>query len=779
MNNVFYATTNKPEQIINKCFISSRQEFFGDIDINDYVFICEKNIGVHELWKSVRWEDNNTKLFFEKIASFNAQTSNRFASLKLFIINTALCNHIVKQTQTGFVKLSLTDGAFDIISDSNTIEKYIEDNNNFRNILLYVSDKDEASENSEDIKILYTDNDFKLVNAVFIDDNIIRRFSGKNFTNGKDAGGQKGKAYKIINNDLLTEGKHNLTNEGVLISGFYDLFVSDRDTSKKNKNKNQEGTDLQEQEQINNQEEEGESVNGTNNFPKNLILYGSPGTGKTYNSIIYAVAIVESKDLSVIEQEADKDYSAVKSRYDKYIEDGKIAFTTFHQSYGYEEFIEGIKPDTDEDGNVTYSVENGVFKDFCKKATEAVMQKSKLSDLGLNDNPTIWKVSLKGTGDNDIRKDCLKNNYIRIYYVNGEDVSAETDSKVEGRRILNAFIGGMRIGDIVLSCYTNTSIDAIGVVTGEYELREEFAEYKSVRTVKWLVKKIIKDVDAHNGNKTLTLGTVYKLKNIDSTWVYSLIDSGNQVVANKEPRVFIIDEINRGNISKIFGELITLIEDTKRLGEKEEMKAILPYSKKEFGVPNNVYILGTMNTADRSISLIDTALRRRFAFKEMMPDSELVNRIVSGINIKDVLDTMNKRIEFLYDREHQIGHSFFMKLKDNSTIENLSGIFKDKIIPLLQEYFYDDYEKIRLVLGDNQKDKNDPTQFIKKNTIESKKLFGDDKDNDFDAKAVFEINYGAFKDPQSYRFLANGQIKDTESDDGNTAQAEAAATENE
>lgn len=179
-------------------------------------------------------------------------------------------------------------------------------------------------------------------------------------------------------------------------------------------------------------------------------------------------------------------------------------------------------------------------------------------------------------------------------------------------------------------------------------------------------------------------------------------------------RVFIIDEINRGNISKIFGELITLIEPTKRIGASEQLRASLPYSGQKFGVPDNVYIIGTMNTADRSIARIDAALRRRFSFVEMLPESAILKDIlVDGIDIAEMLDTLNKRITVLLDREHTIGHSYFLSLKTDPSIERLAAIFENEIIPLLQEYFYDDYEKIQLVLGDNQKP-DDSTRFIVK-----------------------------------------------------------------
>ncbi|HHX68045.1 MAG TPA: AAA domain-containing protein [Gallicola sp.] len=217
-----------------------------------------------------------------------------------------------------------------------------------------------------------------------------------------------------------------------------------------------------------------------------------------------------------------------------------------------------------------------------------------------------------------------------------------------------------------------------------------------------------------------------------------------------KPRVFIIDEINRGNISKIFGELITLIEDTKRKGEKEEMSVILPYTKLPFSVPTNVYLLGTMNTADRSIALMDTALRRRFAFEEMMPEPELIEAEIDGLNISEMLKAINKRIEVLYDREHTIGHAFFMDKE--LTLEKLSHIFRNKIIPLLQEYFYEDYEKIQWVLGDNAKT-DDSLKFIKE--IENdKSLFKKGFNDDFIPKYRYEINDGedgAFSKIESYK----------------------------
>lgn len=519
--------------------------------------------------------------------------------------------------------------------------------------------------------------------------------------------------------------------------------------------------EIKNEEQISTEAEPEAEEDTMTDIGLNTILYGPPGTGKTYHTVIYAVAIIENKLLADVEKES---YGDVLKRYGEYKAQGRIEFTTFHQSYGYEEFIEGIRPmvadegEHTESGKIRYSVQPGVFKKFCERAELPRSAHIQGETWGIREDAAVWKISLEGTGENKTRIECMKNGHIRIGWDEyGKDITDETDfAKHGGQAVLNAFINKMQIGDIVLSCYSASTIDAIGVVTGDYEWHDEYTNLKRLRKVKWLAKGIRENILSINGNKTMTLASVYRLSSIDLSDMYKLIEKYQPVKTNtsnqQENYVFIIDEINRGNISKIFGELITLIEASKRTGQPEGTTAKLPYSQKTFGVPRNVYIIGTMNTADRSIATIDTALRRRFLFREMLPNpSVLADVYVEDLSISALLTRMNKRITVLYDREHTIGHAYFMRLKTSPYIDTLAEIFTNNIIPLLQEYFYEDYEKIRLVLGDNQK-KDPAEQFIIARGNHLSDLFGDEN-VELDGGQSYEINYAAFDTIEPYRSI--------------------------
>ena len=520
-------------------------------------------------------------------------------------------------------------------------------------------------------------------------------------------------------------------------------------------------------------EEDPASMTDDSLFSKNIILYGPPGTGKTYNTVIYAVAICEARPLEDIQAEAEENYQDVLSRFNTLKAEGRIAFTTFHQSYGYEEFIEGIKPDLGQEGETLgYVIENGLFKEFCNRAKAVKVQPATGSQM--KEQPRIWGMILGGSGITDLKKQCFANNEIRLGWTEVDDNDIDGDFVGDDKASWNAkhmvfdFKNSMEVGDVVVIEKNNKSIDAIGVITGEYVYDESQGRYPRSRSVEWLVKDIDQDMVPFlpNGRKQLSRFSLFAFDYIGMDVISQILneymdDTVVEVEQETKPYVFIIDEINRGNISKIFGELITLIEYAKRAGASEAMDAKLPYSGESFSVPKNVYILGTMNTADRSIALMDTALRRRFDFEEMMPDTDILKgTVVVGkdqeedvtIEIDKMLEKINQRIEILYDREHMIGHAYFIKLKEEPTMENLQEIFLNRIIPLLQEYFYDDWEKIQLVLGDNDKSVDKAARFIVDDEIRYRDFFRGKAENDeFDGKKVFRINKDAFSNPASYK----------------------------
>lgn len=499
-------------------------------------------------------------------------------------------------------------------------------------------------------------------------------------------------------------------------------------------------------------ERDGKNMNKT---ALNTILYGPPGTGKTYNTVNYAVAICENKNIEDVESE---EYEKVLRRYTELKKEGRIAFTTFHQSYGYEEFIEGIKPIVDEEKkDIGYTIEAGIFKKFCYTASKkAIIATEDMPDVS---NAKVWCVLLDGGGVSNLKKECFQNGNIRIGWDKApETITADTVGLSDkARRILLNFQDEMEIGDIVVIERNTKTIDGIGVVKGDYEYDKKDGLWPRKRKVKWLMTGNEIDITELNAGIQLDRKSVYRLDRISADKILSLVNNPKEVVVETEmkPFVFVIDEINRGNISKIFGELITLIEDTKREGKIEQSSVILPYSGELFSVPSNVYILGTMNTADRSIALMDTALRRRFQFVEMMPDSRVLRNIgadkVDDFDVASMLEKINERITFLYDREHTIGHAFFTKLKDNPTIETLASIFEKSIIPLLQEYFYEDYQKIQLVLGDNGK-VDVSTKFIKDEEVKVKNIFKGDAADIIDLpEKKYTINKEAFLKIESYK----------------------------
>lgn len=440
---------------------------------------------------------------------------------------------------------------------------------------------------------------------------------------------------------------------------------------------------------------------------KNVVLYGAPGTGKTYDVPELAVRLCNPAFMAT-----EPSREEIVSRYNQLKTEKRIAFTTFHQSLDYEDWIEGLRPVVNENSQVTYEIESGIFKKLCEEAERPVV---KDKQVGISDNAVIWKVSLAGTGDNNVRRECMENNHIRIGWDGyGPVISDETDWSVyngEGKQILDAYINKMKIGDIVMSCYSGQTIDAIGVVVGDYEFDDSLPNYKRVRRVNWLVKNINENIVEMNDGKTMTLGTVYRLNSITLDNVKSILekyDTSSKMEENDKAYVMVIDELNRGNVSKVFGELITLLEADKRKGRINAESVVLPYSKKAFHIPNNVYLIATMNTADRSLGSLDYAIRRRFAFIAEKPfgldvkgfDEDLFEK-VSSLFVKNFDDykesgwdpTMKLEPADTLSEEYKpedvwIGHSYFL-MQDEEGNDNTTNRLLYEIIPLLEEYVRD------------------------------------------------------------------------------------------
>ena len=404
----------------------------------------------------------------------------------------------------------------------------------------------------------------------------------------------------------------------------------------------------------------------------NTILYGPPGTGKTYQALQASVNAAEP-DFKA------KSRAELKKKYDELVAEKRIRFVTFHQSYGYEEFVEGLRANSVQ-GQVSYDVEPGVFKQICDQASQGVEPDSDPLEQALEQ----FKVELEELS------------VLKLKTLRGK----EFDVQYHGNNTFRVFPEATTVDD--LGNGYAVSIDNIRKLYRDGAFKKFYNPS--------YVKAILNHLKVHYEVKDFKVRSSGQIKNF----------------------VLIIDEINRGNISKIFGELITLIEDTKRSGEgqDEALEVLLPNSGDPFTVPNNLYLIGTMNTADRSLAMMDTALRRRFDFVEMMPKPELFNNvIVKKIDLEALLSKINQRIEVLYDREHTIGHAFFMPVKalvedQDKAFNALKFVFKNKIIPLLEEYFFEDWNKIRLVLGDNQK--VEALQFVSEEKLSFASLFGND-----------------------------------------------------
>jgi len=661
-----------PKQFQQGYYDTDSESWFNGIDVGDYAFVISgSNI---ELWQAKKWTRNGAiRLDFEKkVTGIGGRTAGLIA-FKYFKLFPTLLSATTKSLRNiAFVPIPLSKP----ISEIELVDpKTYQNADYFRRIIVHES-RNECDAASEDLQLYLEGNKLQIYPASFIE--------GETFTQFRDnrdqiGGGRpkKDKTLRAFSN--ITSFPCVFSFDTINLRDVYEAFGVPYEKAEEA----EEGTETGDFSKTSSKKE----------IPLNQILYGPPGTGKTYHTI--------NKALEIIEPDFDfsQDRKKVKERFDELRQAGRIVFTTFHQSMSYEDFVEGIKPLKAEDTDfVRYEVLPGIFKSICEKAKA---------------------------------KSIVSNNFENAYASLLQEIKEN-----KGSLVLESLVYAKEF-----TIYENSRGNL------KFHANTEKA-YEGV-----LLKGVIKEYLISGNALDWPSYTKAVAEHLRKKHKYNQTEK-----EEVKPHVLIIDEINRGNVSQIFGELITLLEEDKRMGNEEALEVTLPYSKDTpFSVPPNLYIIGTMNTADRSVEALDTALRRRFSFVEMPPNEDLLtasnmfwrlmkryetvpwndkvyqekekqlfdffgagnfvkdnrksywkkferaegetpfpNEHFFGFKLDNLLNVINRRIEKLLDKDHLIGHSYFMNV---SSMEDLQNTFYRNIIPLLQEYFFGDYGKIGLVLG--------------------------------------------------------------------------------
>lgn len=733
--------SDKPEQITERFYAAGPKgdTWYGGIEPGDLVYpIFEGK--VIALWKVKGYTNKPNRINkndpgvveFDVVSSFPSVPVAQFIRNPAFSLDINLLNKAVKSFRgCGFFEITLDDN-----TSVDSLNVDLSQKQNF-----YIALQDQSLPNDEKQIVVVIDNlkDTRIIN-------IIRR-SGENIElyeplmklyerrNLQDERYTLKELLHYANNEAPNKAKyistvlHELNKQGwYAVSNpvqLYDNILVGRRRTPKSKDKNSldSNSSVSYMQEINEDvieiQENYKRYAELLEFNPNLVLYGPPGTGKTYatKKIIEAFENRNSNQTVPFEQVE---------------REGRVKFVTFHQSYSYEEFIEGIRPrfNTDEasesGGSLQYGIENGILKDMATAAFTQTLKSELKSDLLSNtkESSRIWKVSLGKRSDDQTYERCKQNNWIAVGWLSNHNLAGKNYEDIynilksergpgaqepgNDASTLDSIVNEMNEGDIVLIYDSPTTIRDVGVIRSGYKYFSN-ESFPHIREVAWL-KEFEQPYDIYdaNGRTRLTLKTIYELTRLNMSDIQQMIqadhatDAAAAVQQADEPKPYylIIDEINRGNISKIFGELITLIEKDKR----QTLSVTLPYSQKPFTLPRNLYLIGTMNTADRSITALDTALRRRFAFVEIEPDysvftdpnlnlSAMVNDVV---DLEKLLRTLNERILNHLDRDHRIGQAYFM---DVLSISDLYHTWYYKVLPLISEYFYNDAAAVKKIVG--------------------------------------------------------------------------------
>jgi 5-methylcytosine-specific restriction protein B len=759
---------NYPQQFEENFYAAGKpgSSWYGGLQVGDYVFPIY-NSAVTKLWRVKEFSDTPNAINaegsvrFEVVKEFKEliPIASAFARYKHFELDLNILNKISKSTAKEKI------GFYSIACDNSCPSPEQMDFAEVRNI--YISFENPFKE------LNYKENDIRILidgkETLKIKD--IQIFKGGKWTtydllfniyNHRNAQGQRYSLKELLDFAVMDQAikKEKFLNAAIdelnkngffsVTSpiGLYDNLLVGRKRSAPVKKDDDEAVDetlIDDEPELTKEEfDEYKDIVDLLKFSPNLILYGPPGTGKTYS----AQKVIEAFEFDRTENE--KSFKQIQN-------EGRINFVTFHQSFSYEEFVEGLRPvvsesaeekENDEGENLKYKVQPGILLNLANSAARSQIT----TDLTKNefdkvkDTSRIWKISLGERGKEEwVYESCIKDKSIAIGWFDDKDISKwdyetiykelsedkdkDAPKPTNNANSINNFVNEAQEGDLVLVFASKTSIRAIGMIDGPYEWKNDLiGKYAHRRKVKWLqIFPTPIDIRKYNAGKNLSQVTMYELSSIKFLDIKELLEidkpEKKKEQKNAVPYFLIIDEINRGNISKIFGELITLVEKDKR----DKIKVRLPYSQKEFSLPSNLYIIGTMNTADRSIAILDTALRRRFVFKEVEPNSEIIrneNQLVDGdLDLSVLFDILNKKIADKIDRDHRLGHSYFLELFN---IPQVKMRWYYQIIPLLMEYFYNDAESISSIITE---------AFIDKKTSQVKMI---DSDSDF-KKALLNI----------------------------------------